>query len=104
MELFLVRARDHAPDDASQDIADHAARHGGLILMATESGSLIIGMPPGTGKETLERHPQVGFVGGVTLNDRARGARALKQQFAINAARQLAAANEIPAPPAPAER
>lgn len=90
MEMFLVRPHEGAPADANEAIADHAARHGGLILMATAGNSLIIGMPPGS-KDVLASHPHVAFVGGVHLEQQGKGARALQQQFATNAARQLLA-------------
>ena len=89
VEMFLVRPRAGLAD-ANQQIADHAARHGGLILMATQGGALIIGMPPG-GKDVLESHPLVGFCGGVSLDRDGKGAEALRQRFAMNAARQLVA-------------
>jgi hypothetical protein len=95
MEMFLVRPGDTTPSQAIEEIAEYAAQHGGLVLMATTAGSLILGMPPG-GKEVLERHPYVGFIGGVTIDESKPGARALRQRFALNAARQLAARGVMP--------
>lgn len=94
MDMFLVRARDDAPAQAIEEIAEYAAQHGGLVLMATAAGSLVLGMPPG-GKDVLERHPQIGFVGGVALDPSKPGARALHQQFALNAALQLVGRGDI---------
>jgi hypothetical protein len=95
--MFLVRAHDAAPAQAVEEIAEYAAQHGGLVLMATAAGSLVLGMPPG-GKDVLERHPQVGFVGGVALDSSKPGARALHQQFALNAARQLVGRGDVIGP------
>lgn len=89
-EMFLVRAGESAPDDASERIAEHVARLGGLILMATAGGSLIVAMPP-RGKEALEVCPLVGFVGPVQLSGGGKAARALRSRFAASADRQLAA-------------
>jgi hypothetical protein len=94
MDMFLVKAVDGSPPQAVEEIAEYAARHGGLVLMATAAGSLIVGMPA-DGKDTLERHPFVGFVGGVVLDESKPGARALRHTFALNAARQLAASGAI---------
>lgn len=88
VEMFLVRAREPKPTDANERIAEHVARHGGLVLMATAGESLFVALPNG-GKEVLEACPLVGFVGGVRFDGDGKAARALKQCFALNAARQL---------------
>lgn len=90
MEMFLVRPRPSAAAGAVERIAEHAAMLGGVVLMATGGGAVVLGMPPGY-KDALSGHPDVGFVGGVSLSDDAPGAAALRQRFAVNAARQLAA-------------
>ena len=88
MEMLLVRPCDGAPPGVEEQIAEWTAAHDGLILMATAAGSLIVALPQAL-KEQLRAHPLVGFVGGVNLQDDGRAARALKQRFAENAARQL---------------
>jgi hypothetical protein len=86
--MFLVRAREGAPADAPETIAEYLSLRGGLVLMATAGASLIVAMPAG-GKEVLERHELVGFVGGIVLDDEGKAARHLKALFALNAAKQL---------------
>jgi hypothetical protein len=88
MEMLLVRPRDGAPPGVDEQIAEWTATHDGLILMATAAGSLVVALPRAH-KEQLRAHPLVGFVGGVTLQGDGKAARALKQRFAENAARQL---------------
>lgn len=90
MEMFLVRPVAGAGDREREHIAEFAAMLGGVVLMATGSGALVLGMPRGQ-KDVLAAHALVAFVGGVSFNDEGPGAAALKQRFAINAARQLAA-------------
>ena len=87
-EMFLVRPREDAADDADEQIADYVSRQGGLILMATTGQALFVAMPPG-GKGILEACPFIGFVGGVHLEGQGKATRALRQRFAINAAKQL---------------
>ena len=93
-EMFLVRAEESTSEGAREEIAEYVARCGGFVLMATGGGSLIISMPQG-GKEILEAHPEVGFVGGVTFDDQGKAVRALKSLFARNAAMQLIARDNI---------
>jgi hypothetical protein len=89
MEMFLVRPADGHGDDALESIGEHAAALGGVVLMSTGGGSLVVGLPPGR-KDGLQAHSLVGFVGGVSFAEDAPGLKLLRQRFAINAARQLA--------------
>jgi len=91
-QMYLVRRRDGSGADANLEIARHAAEHGGLLLMATRTGSLIVAMPEG-GKEVLDRHPEVGFVGPVSIDPNGRAAKALRSHFARNVGAQLAASS-----------
>ncbi len=87
-ELFLVRPVLGAPADAVPRIERHAASLGGLVLLRTGRGALVVTLPPG-GKEELERSTLVGFVGGITLDDDTDAARGLKKAFARNALDQM---------------
>ncbi len=90
MEMFLVRATAGAPSDANERIAEWAALRGGFVLMATGSGALILGMPPGA-KDALEAHALVAFVGGVSFSDDGdpRARAALQRRFARNMLAQV---------------
>lgn len=90
MEMFFVRPVAGSGPREREQIAEFAAMLGGVVLMATGSGALVLGMPPGQ-KDALAAHGLVAFVGGVNFNEDGPGVAALRQRFAINAARQLAA-------------
>jgi hypothetical protein len=90
IEMFLVRP---AVDDDSgclDQISDLVERLDGLVLMATGGGGVVVGLPAGR-KDLLAASPAVAFVGGVSFAEDAPGLAALRQKFALNAARQLAA-------------
>jgi hypothetical protein len=89
IEMFLVRPAPPHGDEALEDIGEHAASLGGVVLMATGGGAVVVGLPPGR-KEHLQACRLVGFVGGVSFAEDAPGLKLLRQRFAVNAARQLA--------------
>src|SRR5262245_923229 len=88
IEMFLVRPRPAAPPHAVAEIAREAAALGGLILLETPA-YLITALPSKT-KDRLEAHPQVALVGGISLDEEADAAKALKKLFVTNAAQHLA--------------
>jgi glycosyltransferase involved in cell wall biosynthesis len=90
IEMFLVKTTPGSGPGGAERIAEFATLHGGLVLMATANGSLIVAMPHGK-KEPLEEHPLTAFVGGIGLEEDGKGAKALKRLFATNAAKQLIA-------------
>jgi glycosyltransferase involved in cell wall biosynthesis len=94
MEMYLVRAKEESSVDVNERIAEYVASQGGLVLMATAGGSLFVAFSK-RGKETLEACPNVGFVGGVHFDGNGKAARAIKQRFALNAAKQLATGGAI---------
>jgi hypothetical protein len=89
MEAFFIRLVDGAPPDATEAVADHVALLGGLVLMATGHGSLVVALPR-EAKDVIAGHSLVALIGGVTLSNEGAAAEALRQRFAANAARQLA--------------
>jgi hypothetical protein len=89
IEMFFVRPVPGHGDAALEAIAEHTAGLGGVVLLSTGGGALVVGLPPGI-KEALQAHSLVGFVGGVSFAEDAPGLRVLRQRFALNAARQLA--------------
>jgi hypothetical protein len=104
LETFLVRPTESAPADANERIADHVTLTGGLVLMSTGGGSLIVALTR-EAKDSLAQSPLVGLIGGVTLNETAPGARALRQHFAENVERQIGRIpTSLPTPPVPSPR
>ncbi|WP_322763220.1 hypothetical protein [Frankia sp. Cr2] len=89
IEMFFIRPAAGHEDAALAAIAEHTASLGGVVLMSTGGGGLVVGLPPGR-KEALAAHSLVGFIGGVSFAEDAPGLRLLRQRFALNAARQLA--------------
>ncbi len=90
IEMFLLRPA--IADDAGclDQISEVVVALGGVVLMATGGGGIVVGMPPGC-KDALTGAPPIGFVGGVSFAEDAPGLAALRQKFAMNAASQLAA-------------
>lgn len=90
VEMFLVRPATEDDDGCLDQISDLVERLDGLVLMATGGGGVIVGLPAGR-KDLLAASPAVAFVGGVSFAEDGPGLAALRQRFAMNAARQLAA-------------
>jgi len=90
VEMFLVRPAVEDDSGCLDQISDLVERLDGLVLMATGGGGVIVGLPAGR-KDLLAASPAVAFVGGVSFAEDAPGLGALRQRFALNAARQLAA-------------
>jgi hypothetical protein len=95
MEAFFIRLVDGAPPEATETVADHVAVLGGLVLMATKHGSLVVVLPHDA-KDVIAQHSLVALIGGVTLSNEGAAADALRQKFAANAARQLAQPGWLP--------
>jgi hypothetical protein len=87
VEMFLVQPHHAENPGARQQIAEWVTLAGGLVLMATSRGSLIVGLPHER-RDELAGHPQVALVGGVNLHPNGRAAAALREHFERNAARQ----------------
>src|SRR5204863_10182462 len=78
MEMFFVRPRPGDEDTARDQIATFAATLGGVVLMTTDGGALVLGMPLGC-KDALAAHGSVAFVGGVSFGD-GPGVEAFQQR------------------------
>lgn len=89
IEMFFVRPVPGHGGEALETIAEHTAALGGVVLLSTGGGALVVGLPPGR-KDALQAHSLVEFAGGVSFAEDAPGLRVLRQRFALNAARQLA--------------
>ncbi len=90
IELFIVQSTPGGPDDTAGEISRLVTQFHGFVLMTT-GRSLVVALPHGA-KDRLEAAPEVGFVGGINLDEEADGARSLKKLFIENAVKQLAAA------------
>jgi hypothetical protein len=90
IEMFLVRPAVEDDSGCLDQISDLVDRLDGLVLMATGGGGVVVGLPAGR-QDLLTASPAVAFVGGVSFAEDAPGLAALRQKFALNAARQLAA-------------
>lgn len=103
VETLIVRLQPGAGAAERQTVAGLVTANGGLVLMVTGSGSLLV-LVPAAAKAVVEGHPLVAFAGGISLDDDAPGAKALKRVFADNAARQLTARQRAPSQPLPLRR
>jgi hypothetical protein len=101
VQMYLVQPRNSGDERMREAIAEFIAWHSGFILMATSYGSIIAALDE-VYVDKLKSHPEVDFVGGVTLNPEGRAAAELQQLFAHNVALQLAARATPQPEPAPA--
>jgi hypothetical protein len=84
-ELLLIRAR---TDGERPALARHVAGCGWLVLMEVGADGLVVAVGP-DGRERLEADPQAAFVGGITLDEDADVAYALKRRFAEHVSQQI---------------
>jgi hypothetical protein len=100
IQMYLVQPRGDSDEESRASIAEFIAQRDGFILMATSHGSLIVAADE-QHAPAIRAHPQVEFIGGVTLNPSGAQAAALQQLFAENVARQLMSRAPAPASPLP---
>lgn len=93
MQMYFVRPKENAPPDANEQIAGFVSQRGGYVLIATGSGSLIIGMDD-QHSDALKAHFLAGFVGPVSFNSEGKATAELQRLFATNVARQMLARNQ----------
>jgi hypothetical protein len=86
-EMFFVQPHHPEHADVRQQLAEWVVLAGGVVLMATSKGSLIVGLPHER-RDELASHPHVVLIGGVNLNPNGKAAEALRQQFERNATQQ----------------
>jgi hypothetical protein len=87
MQMYIVTFRGGFSQEASRDVQRHVRKLGGLILMVTPNGPVIA--IDDSHAAAIASHPQVAFLGGVTLNPRGRAAQDLQRIFATNLSKQL---------------
>jgi glycosyltransferase involved in cell wall biosynthesis len=92
-EMFLVRPRPGGALAAAEEIAREVEALGGLVLL--QAPAYLIVMLSGIGKEGLEAHPLVDLVGGISLDDEAESATALKKLLVTNAAQHFASRGSL---------
>lgn len=88
MQMYIVTFKDEYTPDISRGVQEHVRQCGGLILMATANGPLVL-LPP-AGVPVVAKHPQVGFVGPITLDPSGFAAERLQRVFLENLRKQLA--------------
>ena len=80
LQTYLIVCRSAADIEAMKSIAQHVRGEGGLILMATRQGTLVVAFDDAR-LPAVKRHPLIEFVGGVTLDARGTAARELHRVF-----------------------
>jgi hypothetical protein len=87
LQTYIITPRDEFTSDNARDLLLHVRRSGGYVLMVMNASSVIAiddsQMP------VIARHPQVSFIGPVTLNPNGIAARMLQNLFAQNLSRQI---------------
>lgn len=87
MQMFIVTFRNEGTPETSHEVHDHVRQCGGFVLMATKNGPLVL--LESTAVAAVAKHPQVGFVGPVTLDPSGSAAGRLQRVFLENLSKQL---------------
>ena len=88
LQTYLVRCQAGADLDTIKRVAAHIRSVRGLILMATQTGTIIAAFDDSL-VERVSGHPAVVLVGGVTLNPNGAAALELHRIFSENLAQQV---------------
>lgn len=87
LQTYIITPHGEFTDDSARDLLHHVRRSGGYVLMVMQTSSVIAiddsQMP------AIGRHPQVAFIGPVTLNPNGIAAQMLQRLFAQNLSRQI---------------
>lgn len=86
-QMYIVAFKDGFSESASRDIQRQIRAVGGVILMVTRTG-VIAGLDDAK-VGVISKLPDVGVVGGVTLNPRGYAAERLQRVFMDNLAKQF---------------
>lgn len=97
--MYMVSLKSEFTPDLLREVQEHVRQCGGLILMATRNGPLAL-IPPAN-VAAVVGHPEVGFVGGVTLDPSGFAAERLQRVFLDNLSKQLQALNSARQEPTP---
>lgn len=87
LQMYIVTFKGAFTEETSRDVQRFVRECGGLILMATRNGPLVLLNP--TKVAAVARHPDVEFVGGVTLDPSGLAADRLQRIFRENLREQL---------------
>jgi hypothetical protein len=87
VQMWLVAPKETLTDASSAEIQRFVRSSGGIILMVTRGGPLVL--LDDDAAPTVEKHPLVAFVGPVHLNPRGVAADRLQQIFMDNITKQI---------------
>jgi len=87
MQMYIVAFKGQFSQEVSRGIQHRIRQNGGYILMVMKTG--VIAALDDSRVPQVESHPDVGLVGGVTLNPRGYAADRLQKVFAENLSKQL---------------
>jgi len=100
-QMYMVALKGEFSQEASRDVQRRVRNLGGLILMVTRNGPIV--MLDDRQAPQLASHPSVRMVGGVALNPNGMAAERLKRIFAQNVSKQLFVARKDGSPIAGSE-
>lgn len=87
LQTYVITPRSEFTSDSARDLLHHVRRSGGYVLMVMNSSGVIA--IDDSQAPVIARHPQVSFIGPVTLNPNGIAARMLQNLFAQNLSRQI---------------
>jgi hypothetical protein len=87
VQMYFVAFKEGYSESASRDVQRQVREHSGVILMVTRSG-IIVGLDDSQ-TAAIAKLPEVGLVGGVTLNPRGFAAERLQRVFMENLSKQF---------------
>lgn len=87
LQTYLITPHGEFTNGGARDLLHHVRHHGGYVLMVMNNSGVIAiddSLMP-----AIARHPQLKFIGPVTLNPNGIAARSLQNLFAQNLSRQI---------------
>ena len=87
LQTYVITPRGEFTDGAARDLLHDVRRRGGFVLMVMNTSCVIA--VDDSQFPAIASHPQVSFMGPVTLNPNGIAARALQQHFVHNLSRQI---------------
>lgn len=87
LQTYIITPHSEFTTDSGRDLLLHVRRSGGYVLMVMNNSSVIA--VDDTQMQTIARHPQLSFIGPVTLNPNGVAAKMLQTVFVQNLSRQI---------------